>query len=111
MRYSNANEVLTALAKGEVKAPEAIRLLDEVAKREALESNRADRDRVARIRRAESAESSRLAIAGRALSASPIRPRPVDPIVSDRAVVSAFARNEVSKAQTSAMNCYVIELV
>jgi hypothetical protein len=38
------------------------------------------------------------------------KPRPVSPIVSDGRVVLAFRLNEVSKAQTSAMNCYVIEL-
>ena len=110
MLYANTQAVLEALAKGEVKTSEAIRLLDVIAKREALESERAEADRVARIRRAERAAAGRAAIASRALPGSPIRPRPVAPVVSDRAVVSAFARNEVSKEQTSAMNCYVLQL-
>jgi len=38
------------------------------------------------------------------------RPRPTTPIVADRQVVSAYAKHEISKAQTSVLNAYVAEL-
>ena len=110
MTYANKQAVLEALAKGAIPTASAIRLLDVIAKREALQAERDEADRIARIRRVERAEAGRLAIAARALASSAVRPRPTTPIVADRQVVSAFRLNEVSKAQTSAMNCYVIEL-
>jgi len=103
-------DILTALAEGKLNAAQAACELARVGELAAREAQALEKERVAKIRRVEAAEAGRLAIAARGLASSAVRPRPTTPIIADRQVVSAFRLNEVSKAQTSAMNCYVIEL-
>jgi len=99
-------EVLTALAAGRLSISAAAHQFD-LAEREAA---REEAERVQRIRRAERVAAERVAIAAAALPASAIRPRPTPRRVSDQHVITAYRGSIVSKAQTSAMNCYVIEL-
>jgi hypothetical protein len=104
-----SEKVLSKLAAGEIPVATAVRMLAAIEQREAQESS-TEAKRAARRADELRQRSAELAAAPR-FAASAIRPRAVTPIIADRQVLSAYRAQEVTKAQTSAMNCYVLDLV